>query len=61
MRRKLSGVPQAAEIAHRDRRGAERRRLSARPGKMLVGDVGKGCEWSAARFLAHPAMADADL
>src|SRR5205085_2217369 len=50
-----------AEVALGDRRGTERRWLSARPGKILVRYIGEGRERRATRLLAHTAMADADL
>ena len=50
-----------AEIALGDGGGAERGRLAAGPGEILVLDVGEGGERRAGRLLAHPAMADADL
>ncbi len=48
------------EIALCNGRRAERRRRPACPGKSLMRDIGQGRERRAGRFLAHPAMADAD-
>src|ERR1700693_944382 len=50
-----------AEIALCDRGGAERRRLAAGPGEIAAFDVGERRERRAGRFLAHPAMTNADL
>src|SRR5580692_457682 len=50
-----------AVVALRDGGGAERRRLAAGPGEILLFDVGEGGKRCARRLLAHPAMADADL
>src|SRR6267154_3481915 len=50
-----------AKIAHRDGGGPERGWLAAGPGEIAALNVSEGRERRAGRFLAHPAVTDADL
>lgn len=50
-----------AKVALGDRGRAERGRLAAGPGEIALSDLGKRGKRRASGFLAHPAMADADL
>src|SRR5260370_39010482 len=50
-----------AVIALGDGGGAERSWLAAGPAEIAAVDIGEGGERRAGRFLAHPAMTDADL